>query len=58
MAVQPQPSDQEITGPTGAGRVARDDGDERAGAAHTSVLVAAAASGSATRRATASGLAR
>jgi hypothetical protein len=48
MAVQPQPSDQEITGPTGAGRVARDDGDERAGAAHTSVLVAVAVCGSAT----------
>jgi hypothetical protein len=54
MAVEPQPSDQEITGPARAGRVARDDGDESAGAAHTSALVAVAASGPATGCATAS----
>jgi hypothetical protein len=58
MAVQPQPSDQEITDPARAGRVARDDGDEHAGAAHTSVLVAVAAAGPATRRARASRPAR
>lgn len=58
MAVEPQPSDQEITGPAVADRVARDDGDERAGAAHTSVLVAVAAAGPATRPATASRPAR
>ena len=49
MAVEPKRSDQEITSPAPAGRVEHDDGDERAGAAHTSVLVAVAVCGSATR---------
>ena len=51
MAVQRKPSDQEPPGRARAGRVARDDGDEHAGAAHPGVLVAVAASGSAIRRA-------
>ena len=53
MAVRPYPSHQEIANPAAAGRTVHDDGDEHAGAAHTSVLVAVAVSGSATRRAAA-----
>jgi hypothetical protein len=48
MAVEPQSSDQVIASPAPAGWVEHADGDEHAGAAHTSVLVAVAVYGSAT----------
>ena len=58
MAVEPKRSDQEITSPAPAGRVEHDDGDEHAGAAHTSVLVAVAVSGAVTGLASARGHSR
>jgi hypothetical protein len=48
MAVEPKHSDQVMASPAPAGRVEHDGGDERAGAAHTSVLVAVAVRGLAT----------
>ena len=58
MAVDLKSSDQQIARPAPAGRVEHDDGDEHAGAAHTSVLVAVAVSGAVTGLASARGHSR
>jgi hypothetical protein len=50
MAVEPKRSDQVIASPAPGGWVEHDDGDEHAGAAHTSGLVAVAVSGDAPAR--------